>query len=933
MHGTSERLRLTLLAASALTALAGPALAQSAQPAGDSAVEEVVVTGSRIASGFQTPTPVTVASAADLKAAAPANLADGLNQLPTFSGSTRTTQGAANVSAGSNGQNLLSLRGLGPTRTLVLLDGRRLVGTNQNGSSDVNILPQNLVSRVDVVTGGASAAYGSDAVAGVVNFVLDTGFQGVKTAVQGGVSTYGDSQSFDASMALGQHFADDRARVILSAQYVRQNGLGILDDTHRDWWENASGQIPNTVAGAKPSVIRIANIRSSVGSYGGLISSGPLKGIQFLPGGATAPFNYGTVTGTTFQSGGDGGDPSNAISPDQRRYNIFGHAEFDMGSHATLYLEGLHSDSHTRSDATITPQVGAGGQFTVFRENAYLPASVAQQMTALNLASIPLGRYNKEFGPVVIDWRTKVDRASFGVKGDVFANWKYDLSYTYGHSNQWGGQRNLPNLRKLYASADAVVNPANGQIVCRSTLSGLDPGCVPMNLFGDGSISSQAAQYILGDSVKTLDLRQKVASFNLSGDLGEKLQLGAGPIQLAAGLEYRKETADQTSDPTSQARLDLTGVRGAPSSLANRLGVWQFNNPQPLSGGFDVKEGYAEVGVPIVKDLPFARAVDFNGALRRTDYSQSGGVTTWKYGVNWQVVDDLRLRLTRSQDIRGPNVLELFNAQTQTNQNALYKGATTQVTVIQSGNPTLQPEVARTLTYGGVYRPSWLPGFQASVDYYKIRIRDAIGSLGFQTIIDQCAAGNQLFCSQVTVNTNGTLIVRSQGLNLNLVQTAGYDFEAAYVRPVMDGQLTLRVLGNHLTSSYLTAPGAAPLPDLKSPGSWPWRFNASARYSRDAWSVFVQERFLSKALIDPTKVEGVDVSLNRIPAQWYTDLTLTHKFSAWGKDQEAFFTVSNLFNKDPPVSGGNPTTYSVPVNFAYDVMGRYFSVGLRMALR
>jgi outer membrane receptor protein involved in Fe transport len=901
------------------------ASADSAKGNGD-----IVVTGSRIATGFHTPTPVTVATAADLRSAAPNNLADGLNQLPSFSGSTRTTQGGgANVSAGTNGQNLLSLRGLGPTRTLVLFDGHRIVPTNQNSSVDANVIPQNLISRVDVVTGGASAAYGSDAVAGVVNFVLDSRFTGLKANVQSGISTYGDLGSQDLSLAYGASLGS-RLHLVANVEYFHQDGLGVEDHTGRSWYDNPIGQVPNP-AGGHPTVVLVHNIRSSIGSNGGLISSGPLKGIQFLSGGVPAPFDYGTLTSGSFQEGGDGGNPANGLTPVQDRVNAFGHLEYDAGSHLTLWAEGLYSHSRSSVDAEYIPQVGAGGQFTIYRDNAYLPSSILTQMIADNVQSIPLGRYETEFGPIQIKYTTDVVQGTGGVRGDLSSRWKYDVTYSYGRSVQTGGQYNQPNLRRLYASADAVRN-SSGQIVCRSTLSGYDPGCVPMDLFGQGSISPAAADWILGNSFKTLYLTQQDVSANLNGDFGDGLSLGAGPISFATGFEYRKESARQTADELSQSTLDLTGIRGAPSSLNNRLGVWQFANPQPLQGSYDVKEGYIEVGVPLFRDKWFADDLSLNGAVRHTIYSQSGGVTTWKAGGIWQFAHDFRLRITESQDIRGPNVLELFNAQTQTSQNVLYQGKTTQDTVIQSGNPNLRPEVAKTLTFGGIYQPSWIPGFQMSIDYYRIRIKDAIGQLSHQVIVDECAQGNQLACSQITVNSNGTLIVRSQGLNLNLVQTTGLDVDAAYGRNVGPGRLEFRVLANHLFNDFTTAPGSPPLSDLGAPGVWKWRGNASLRYTTDDWEVFAQERYLGPALNDPTKIEGIDVSYNHIPAQWYTDLTLAWNIKAFDRKQQFFVTVTNLFNRPPPLSPQNPTTYSVPVNFAYDITGRYIAVGFRIRL-
>lgn len=913
--------------------------ADTAQPTSDGAQstgatddKDIVVTGSRVATGFTTPTPVTVTSSLDLKAAAPRNLADGLTQLPAFNGSLKDQTVVTAATGGTNGQALLNLRNLGPNRTLVLLDGRRLPASNSLGAVDVDVLPQSLVKRVDVVTGGASAAYGSDAVSGVVNFILDTKFEGLKGEVQKGISTYGDLPSTGASLAFGKSFADGRGRVIASAEWFRQDGIPAHESTGRDWFDNAAGQIPNPVTGAHPSILIIPDIRSSLGAYGGLISSGPLKGTQFLPGGIPAPFDYGTITGSSFQSGGDGAKPNLGLAPDVRRVNAFLHGEFDFSDHFKVFAEGNYARNHSISDNSVNPNTGTSGQFTIFRDNAYLPASILARMVTAGVQSIPLGRYERDFPDVQIETLTELKRGVVGARGSLFGSWEYDASYSYGQTNQKVGQNNEPILRRLYAAADAVVSPGSGQVVCRSTLAGLDPGCAPLNLFGEGSPSQAAINYVIGDSVKYLTLRQHVGALNFRGNFGDRFSFGAGPISLAFGFEYRHESASQTVDPLSPTAVDFTGIRGGPASLQGRQGAYQFFNPLPLSGSYDVKEGYAELAVPILKDLPFAKALDIDVAARHTIYSQSGGVTTWKGGVNYQINDSIRLRVTRSRDIRGPNILELFNSATQNSSNNIYHGVTTPSLIISSGNPNLLPEKADTLTYGAVFRPSFLRGFQASVDYYNIAVKDAIGSLNSQIILDNCAAGSAFSCSLFQVTSANTLIIFTQSLNLNIQKTSGYDFEVAYSHPVGTGQLSMRFLGNLTTDSYIQAPGS-PVQQLLGGSLNPkFRGTGQLHYTNDHMSVFVQERFIGSAQFDPTKVEGIDIADNSIPPQYYTDLGLTVDIKGFGQTQELFLTVNNLFDRDPPIATVNPTSYSVPTTAAYDQLGRFFTVGLRFKL-
>ncbi len=924
-----RRALLASAACAAFTSLCGGASAQE-QPAisrDNSVVEEVVVTGSRIQAGFQAPTPVTVASAEQLKQASPSNLAEALNQLPVFNGSSRTIVGTNTNAGGATGQNLLSLRGQGASRTLVLLNGRRMPATNASGSVDVNVIPQDLVKRVDIVTGGASAAYGSDAVAGVVNFVLDTKFEGFKGEVQAGISSRDDLPLGGASFSFGRSFGEGKGHVIGGLSYFYQEGIPVDEKTNRDWFDDSSGQIANPRSGVRPSNIIIPSIRSSIGTFGGLISSGPLKGTQFLAGSLPATFDYGVVTGSAFQSGGDGAPSYIALAPDQLRYSGFVHGEYDLSDSVTVFGESLYARSHTRDESNYLQNVGSALQYTIARDNAFLPASTAQQMDAAKVTSFPLGRFETEFPLNVLESKIDTYRQVVGLSGEAAFRWRYDLSYAYGQTNLELRQNNLSKNRALYASADAVRDPT-GKIVCRSTLQGLDPGCVPRNLFGPQSGDAAANAYILGDSVANLRLKQHVVAFNLAGDLGEKFKL-ADPISVAAGVEFRRETGRQVVDAISAGLSDLTGIRGFPAPANNKVGGWRTFNPQPFSGGYDIKEGYIEVGVPLLRDLPLAQSLDLNGAVRHADYSQSGGVNTWKVGGVWDLVDGVRFRSTYSQDIRGPNLIELFNPGSQTLNNLVYRGASTQSLNISSGNTDLRPERARTLTFGAVLQPIALPGFQLSVDYYRIRVQDAIGQLGPQRILDECGAGNQSACGLFTVTSVGTLIVRDKGLNLSQQRVAGVDLEAAYRRDVLDGQLTVRAIGNRALVNDSQSPGAARRENLGSTAMPKWRGVLQATYQRGDWSFFLQERYMGKAKLDPNRVEGVDIGAgdNSTPAIGYTDLTVTRRIH--GGRHEVYFSISNLFDQDPPLSPPPVTSFSFAASNAYDQVGRYFTTGIR----
>lgn len=890
--------------------------------------DELVVTGTRIVSGFNAPTPVTVANADTLRAVSPNNLTEALDVLPAFAGGQRTANPQTSANAGNNGQNLLNLRGLGTARNLILLDGRRLPSTTTGGGVDINIIPQSSVSRVDVLTGGASAAYGSDAVAGVVNFVLDTRFEGLKGEVRGGVSSRGDLPSWGGSAALGKSFAGGRAHLILSGEYFTQQGLWVGDDTHRQWFEDNWGLVANPVVGASPQFFVAKDLRSSQATEGGLVSSGPLQGLRFLPGGQTSQLMYGTPLGVTFMGGGGGASTIVGFTPDQVRENLFGHLSVDLTDRLSVFGEAMYARTHVTQHHFYNATFGAGTGFTVFRDNAFLPASVLQRMVAANVQSIPVGRYNADFPPVELEDFHRVDRFVAGFDLDLGEGWKLDGYYTYSKFDQELRENNLVSLRRVYAAVDAVRN-ATGQIVCRSTLSGFDVGCVPLDIFGFGSPSVEAIRYVTGDSVQYLTQTQKVAALNLTGDLGDRLQIfGAGPISVATGIEYRKETADQTSDAESQIVNDFTGVRGFPPSQQGRPGGFNLFNPLPLAGAYSVKEVYGEAGVPLLRDLPAARALDLSLAVRYADYNLSGGVTTWKYGFTYDLNDQIRLRLTKSRDIRAPNLRELFNPSMQGFNNQVYFGVSLPALIINTGNPDLKPERATTLTYGAVYRPRWLSGFQASVDYFDIKIVDAIGNLGNITTL--CSQGYELACQYITLTPTNTLVIRSNTLNLAELATEGVDAEVAYSHAAFGGRFTYRLLGNHLIDAYSINPPAAPRPRIDGPDNPKWRALIHVRFARDDWSLFVQQRLISQTLNNPDQEEGVYINENDIPAMAYTSLGGAYRLRALGREQELFFNIANLFDMDPPISPGIPTNFNPnPVQTAYDRLGRMFSAGIR----
>lgn len=919
----------------------------AAEPAADGApAPEIIVTGTRLNNGMNSPTPVTMLSSEQLTATAPNNVADSLARLPAFGAGVSTQAPVSTGTTGTVGQNLLNLRGLGENRNLVLLDGRRVVSSNQAFAVDINTIPQNIIKRVDVVTGGASAAYGSDAVAGVVNFVLDTDFKGLKGEASGGISTYGDVPSYQGNLAYGGDFLDGRLHVLASQEYFKSTGEYHSYDNPRGWFNDLPALIPNTLS-STPTNLVVKDARSSLGTTGGLISSGPLKGTQFLEDGVPAPFDYGYNSGPVFQSGGDGEPISYGFTPYQERINSFMHASLDLTDNVSLFGEFGYAYSKTSSSLGFQILTGSRYSFNIYNDNPFLPESIVDAMAANDLTSFRMGRYMGDFGEALLINRTNVYREVFGLQGtDLFdmPGWDWEISYSGGQAKQYYAETNLSNLRNLYAAADAVVNPQTGQIVCRSTYytpdgvfvpggTGIDADCVPVNVIGKDVANQNAIDWINGTSSKVLKTTMHVIEAKLSGDTGS-FALPGGPISFAVGGDIRWDKATQTSDAASQEIVDATGLRAAPSSINGKLGVWRFGNFQPFSGKQTVKEGFLELGLPILADMPWARALTANLAGRYTSYSLAGDVQTWKVGLDYAPSSSIRFRGTVSRDIRAPNLLELFNTAIQNTNNVLYPsstdGTTHQAVITISGNPNLKPEKALTQTYGVVLTPQSIPRLSLSVDYFKIKMDGAIDTTSQQNIVDFCARGLPGYCDLISFNPTTNIVnVLAGPVNLAELQVSGLDIEAGYTFDLFENPMSIRMLANHSISNFSEAPDA-PRQEVKGSATSPqWKAQLQLNYRAPDWSVFLNERFISAVMMDPNQEEGVYTDDNHVNPIFYTDLTLTKDFDVGNGEIQGFVTVENLFNQDPPVDVVVPTSLTNITSPIYDRIGRYFTAGIR----
>jgi len=920
------------------------AYAQDAAEPAAADLDEVKVTGSRIQrDGMTTPTPVTAVSTDDLKVLAPTTLGAAVSQLPQFINSSVPEGAPSQGWSGASGANILNLRGVGQNRTLVLLDGRRVVPSSRRGTVDVNLMPEPLVQRVEVVTGGASAAYGSDAVSGVVNFILDTEFTGFKSNLQGGTTELGDSDSYGVSLAGGVPLGE-RLHLLASADYYHSDPID--NPTRRDW-QRSWGVIPNPLAGqpGQPQRLTRANVRSTQFTEGGLILSGPLAFNQFLPGGELAPFVRGSDFTTTAHVDGDGQDLSwyNYVTPKLTRGSGFAQLSFDLSEDSNLFLQGMYG---TNDVSYLAPPAGA--QFatwalTIYPDNAFLSDSVRSQMGG---QSFRMGRAaDLDYGAGKRVQQINTSRSfTTGVKSRL-GDWKLDAYYQYGKTNSTLFMDSALRLDRLYQAIDAVRAP-DGSIVCNSTLLYPDNGCVPMNVFGVGSPSAEAIDWITQDISQKQVVQEHVAEVSISGSAFDNW---VGPVLVAGGVSWRKESFTQNVYPyelhegTDMPQLgpDL-GYRGLPAVYAGGANIFERGFLASPRGGYTVKEAFTEVQTPLLGETAFSKSLDLNTAVRFADYEGSGGVWAWKAGLDWQVTDDVRFRVTRSRDVRAGSLSERFDtSRGPGNVTDPFIGSTLPyaISVIAGGNPNVDPEKADTTTFGVVYQPTWLDGLAVSVDAFDIAIDGAIGQLTPQDIVDQCFAGATQLCDFITRGTDGNIaVIQNPFINTDQSKTRGLDIEASYARPIDflgGGRVTARVLGTYLDELSTTNAGAAKVDRVGQTGSAGGapRFQGSLilGYDRGPISVMLQERYISSGTYNAIWVEGVDIDDNNIDASLITNLMLGYEgeLSERGKYRVSL-NVSNLFDEDPPLAATWVFTGSTATNSSlFDIYGRRYNLGVR----
>ncbi len=991
----------------ALALSAAPAFAQDAPvdaaAADDTADdgEAIVVTGSRIARPeADSPNPVTSISEQTIQQSGLTNLTDLLVQNPALLGSSTTADaGGSTALFGGVGINLLNLRNLGTERTLVLVNGRRHIsGITGTASVDINTIPNALIERIDVLTGGVSAVYGADGVSGVVNFVLKRDFEGIDARFQSGISSRGDGNNIYGSLTAGTNFSDDRGNVAVSYEYnrdarvpasARKSGRNLdLFSFRRNL-----ADFPDD-----PSIVdRILynDIRYADSSPGGAVD----VDIDFSPDftgegtiydlGTPIPGSGGVVQGgSSTPIAGYQGD----LQPKTEKHNINLLGSYEFSDALRFFVEAKYVKTENFSFA----QPSFDFFTTIQADNPFIPAAIRNAIVpdALSLGifgdvgflpdGVLVSRDNFDLGVRGEYAERDTWRGVIGFDGQLTDNLKYEISYVYGQTKTRFLSTNYRLRDRYFAAIDAVDQGAfttgtpNGNIVCRSSLDptapGNDPngiiigadttpitftpgansGCVPLNIFGEGSPSAAALDWINVDLENRIKVQQHVVSASVSGDTGAVFELPGGPIGFALGAEYRKEKSNFVPDPFL--------VQDALADLAAQF---------PERGSFDVKEAFAEINIPVLRDMPFADILQFGAAIRFSDYSTIGTTTTWKVDGTWGPIRDIRFRGTYSEAVRAPNLTELFAPQNGAfsfiddpcdpsnlaegtsfrvaNCNAILAGfgidpatfnpandpqATASLPGRTIGTPFLDEETAKTWTAGVVLRPSFIPGLVATFDWYDIKIANAITTATAQDLTDACVDQPTLdnqFCDLITRDPTTGFVsdYLLRPLNVSEFATSGADFTINYAFRPSDslGQFNLRLAGGYLDKlTFISTPGAEVDNDRTEAFAPKWNGTLDITWVKDNWSLNYGVNYFSKTRRFTTEqIEAnpdlVDPKYIFYREKWEHDVQLGFK-----TDDERFqfyAGVNNIFGRDPDVG---------ELNYPSSFRGRYVYAGVKVNL-
>jgi iron complex outermembrane recepter protein len=964
----AKSIRLALAFGAVSTALAtSPVMAQEDSEAETDSVEKIAVTGSRIRSAnLNSTSPLQSFDAGDIDASGIANIQELLLDNPTF-GTPAISRTNSNFSTASAGIATVDLRNLGTARTLVLMNGRRFVsGQPGEMAVDLNTIPAQFIDRVEILTGGASSVYGSDAVAGVVNLILKDDFEGVEFESQYGQSAEGDDEERQFSITTGITSGDDRGHLMMHLGYTDQGGV-----FSRDRERSSVDQISKIFFTEQASDI-FEPVRPFFSSY-------PPQG-RFDAGGVRYTFDSNNNLQEGFSTNGNG-----TIGPDgfnrnnyrtiaipTERYLFAMKGAYDLSDNHSVFFEGNYAASQTVTQLEPFPfasnDIYADGAVPLeFNVNGTVLANPFVPDDILNSATDNNGDGLREldfFAKRLLDVANRgntADRDTYrftlGFEGEIFDDWYYDVYYVYGQTKESqvsSGQVNVQNFRyALEAVTDTLDLDDDGvtdEAICVDATARAF-GCVPINIYGFNSISPEAAAYVNAPGLLSSFISQEIVGGNISGDV---LDLPAGPIGVAVGFEYREETSRDEFDALQQAGLNAGNAIPA------------------TKGSFDVSEFYIETNVPIIDGL------NGRAAYRASDYSTVGSTSSWNVGLDWQINDWVRLRAIEAESTRAPNINELFSPPSQTFPTGLNDpcngvsasdtgtlaercladpgvaaniAANGVFTLNQSdlqgisgfnrGNSGLKEEVGKSTTIGLVITPQgMLEDFGLTIDYFDIEIEDAIVPTPRQFILDQCYEGDTSFCQFITrratslgTNSAGSLeFIDSADSNSGGEMNEGIDLTLSYSGDVGPGRLNSRFAYTYvIEGSVIPLPGAAEDPYVGELGASEHRANLNVSYDWDAWSVNVGATYIGEASFDDQFLAGFDIAPGSVgvDAEIYVDTQVTYQLT---DDISLYAGVDNLFDPEPPaiLTGipGNSTGTETDAG-TYDPIGRRWYIGAR----
>ena len=947
-----------------------PAMAQdpAAAPAAEAdAGDTIVVTGSRIARPeLQASVPIAVVGANNIAATGATNIQDTFKDLPSVGQSLDRT--SSNFQSTGNGQATVNLRSLGDSRTLVLVNGRRSVGVPGDSAVDLNNVPTDLIDHVEIVTGGASAVYGSDAVAGVVNIILKNKFTGLEIHGQNLLSDKGDSQNHFISITAGHDFAGGKGHLVLSGSFNSDAGLIAANrsfSAHDPLNSSYAAQgvfDPNFVDDNNPPFVN--------GSY-----------YTFSPQNTLKPFQGNAIDGYDR-------NPRRYLSVPIDRYQGALIGSFEFSDAAQLYVEGSYTKTKTNAglEALAVDNFTDGQNVKNYDGSLYagIPITSPYVPAALAAAAQANGTNVLQFKRRSVDIFSRSNsterdfyRGVIGVKGDFLSNWHYDLSFE--HSEYKDHTTTGAIFANNYGAALNNELGPTGQIQC-SDPAARAAGCVPINIFGYNTVTPAAAAWLMtytganpvpGATIgqrANYDYRshakQDVATAAITGSF---FNLPGGPVGVALGAEYRKEKSEQIFDPFTQAGATLG------TQIANTVGQ------------FDVKEAFAEVNIPILADVPFVKELSLEGAARYADYSTVGGTWTYKFGGAYAPTRDIRFRAIYAQAVRAPNISELYAASSQTAVSVIdpcdqaqgngdnvvvtplpaacatiagianwlkthpdftYNLAQIQsINGLQGGNPDLQQEKTSTFTAGAVFTPSFFRGFSLTVDYYTIKVKNAIGPVNTQSSVVECVQNSSSpLCANVTRNANTGFISSVDGFSQNLGSylVSGIDFQAHY-RLGLDaisvpGSLDLTLFYTHkIKQQQISFPGGPVSNEIGQADCYSCgrlgsgfkdQFTLNTVFATGPLELTYRMKYLGP-LSD--NLDGSTSIITPISAYVYHDLQASITVDS-KKRFELYGGVNNLLDTGPPIfSGSNPVTFpgTNTVADTYDTFGRLLYVGFR----